>query len=122
MRSRRSAFGLRAGTNAAAVGYAVLDQNGIVYGGMEILAGGAVLVGLLWAAIAVFAIDRNWLMAIVYSLIAAFLSFFGIIHTGAIAVAGAWEQALGYLIIAAVFGLMFLYKPKEAEIKQSAKA
>jgi adenine/guanine/hypoxanthine permease len=109
-----------AGTNAAAVGYGALDQNGIVYGGMEILSGGAVLVGLLWAAIAVFAIDRNWLMAIIYSAIAALLSFFGIIHSGAIAVAGAWEPALGYLIIAAVFGLMFLYKPKEVLAKQES--
>ena len=99
-----------AGTNAGEVSYAALETNGIVYGGMEILSGGAVLVGLLWAAIAVFAVDRKWFMAIVYSLISAVLSFFGIIHAGSIAVAGAWEPAIGYLIIGALFGVMYLVK------------
>ena len=113
-----------AGTNAGEVGFGALSQNGIVYGGMEILSGGAVLVGLLWAAIAVFSIDRNWFMALVYSLLSALLSFFGIIHAAKIAVAAAWEPAVGYLIVAAMFGIMYLLKPQDkgAEIPAEIKA
>jgi len=99
-----------AGTNAAQVGYAALDQAGVVYAGMEILQGGAILVGLLWAAIGVFSIDRKWNMAIVYSIVAALLSFFGVIHAAKIEFAGAWEPAIGYLIFAAVFAVMHFTK------------
>jgi AGZA family xanthine/uracil permease-like MFS transporter len=97
-----------AGTNAGEVGYAALAQSGVVYGGMEILSGGAILVGLIWAAIAVFAIDRKWVPAAVYSLLGAALSFFGIIHAGTIALAAAWQPAIGYLIVAVLLGAMIV--------------
>lgn len=104
-----------AGTNAMEVGYAALNNNGVVYAGMEILSGGAILVGLIWAAVAVFSIDRKWLGATIYSLLGAVLSFFGIIHAGSISVAGAWQQSVGYLIIALTFFLMYLLKPSAVE-------
>ena len=92
-----------------------MAQNGVVYGGMEILAGGAILVGLIWAAIAAFAIDRKWTPAAIYALLGAALSFFGIIHAGNIALAAAWEPTIGYLIVAAFLGAMIvLFKAGEA--------
>jgi len=102
-----------ANTSANAVGYAALNQAGVIYKGIELLNGGAILIGLLWAAIAVFAIDRKWIQGIIYSLIGAVLSFFGIIHSSQIMIAGAWEVAIGYLILAAIFALMIIVKPAD---------
>jgi AGZA family xanthine/uracil permease-like MFS transporter len=99
-----------AGTNAAEVGYAALSGNGVVYAGMEILSGGAILTGLIWAAIAVFAIDRKWHEGAIYALLGAVLSFFGIIHAGNIALAAAWQVSIGYLIMAALLLVMPMIK------------
>ena len=83
----------------------------IYYEGMRILGTGAILTGLLWAAIAIFVIDRKWNYAVVYSLIAAVLSFIGIIHVpggfwlfaGAGVPDVAWQMAISYLVLAALF-------------------
>jgi len=104
-----------ANTSASQVGYDALNQAGVVYRGIELLNGGAILIGLLWAAIAVFSIDRKWKEGIIYALIGAVLSFFGIIHSSQIMVAGAWQAAIGYVIIAAIFALMIVLKVGPAE-------
>ena len=57
-----------------------LANSGVLYNGMVITGGGAVLAGLMLGAIAVFVIDRRFNWATVYSLIATLLSFFGFIH------------------------------------------
>lgn len=99
-----------ANTDAGKVGIQALENGGVAYKGLEITAGGAVLVGLVWAAVAAFAIDRKWIQATLYSLLGAVLSFFGIIHGSRIAIAGAWEAAIGYAILAVVFYLMSFVK------------
>ena len=48
-----------AGTNAAAVGFDKLGQVGVLYHGLEVLGGGAILGGLVLGAIAAFIIDRE---------------------------------------------------------------
>ena len=48
-----------AGTNAAKVGFDKMAQNGVLYDGLAVLAGGAVVTGLLWGAMVVFLIDRK---------------------------------------------------------------
>ena len=83
----------------------------IYYTGMQTLGGGAIIVGLLWAAIAIFVIDRKWMPAIIYSLIAAVLPFFGVIHGAQIQVAASWQIAIGYLIMAAMFLIVMIGKP-----------
>lgn len=83
----------------------------VYYEGMRILGTGAILVGLLWAAIAIFVIDRKWNQAVVYSLVAAALSFLGIIHvpggfwlaSGGGVPPAAWQLAISYLVLAAMF-------------------
>ncbi len=99
-----------AGTSASEVGYGALAQSGVVYAGMELLSGGAILVGLIWAAMAAFAIDRKWIPASIFAVLGAVLAFFGIIHSSGIGVAAAWELSVGYLIMTAVFGLMVFMK------------
>jgi AGZA family xanthine/uracil permease-like MFS transporter len=73
-----------------------LGATGVVYHGMALLGGGAVLAGLILGAIAAFIIDRKFEWAALFAAAGAILSFFGFIHgTGASA-----PVALGYLIVA----------------------
>ena len=92
-----------AGTNAAAVGLDKMAQNGVLYNGLEVLAGGAVVTGLLWGAMVVFLIDRKPSSAGIVSIIAAVLTFFGFIHGSAVGIAVSPMVALSYLLIALLF-------------------
>jgi AGZA family xanthine/uracil permease-like MFS transporter len=91
-----------ASTNAATVGFDNLANTGVVYHGMELVAGGAVLAGLMLGAIAAFIIDRKFGWAAGYALAAAALAFFGFIHAETLQVAAQPTVALGYVLIAAV--------------------
>jgi len=101
-----------AGTSAGAVGYSTLNEAGVVYKGMEILSGGAILIGLIWASIAIFVIEEDWLKAIIYSVVGAVLSFFGIIHSTKIGIASYWQATIGYLILIVIFLLMSKFSKK----------
>ena len=102
-----------AGTNAGTVGFAKLAGQGVVYDGMALLGGGAVVAGLILGAIAVFVIDREYSRAIVYTIAGAVLSILGFIHATQLALHqdanGAWVFGipnlvfLGYLFAAVVF-------------------
>ena len=91
-----------AGTSAAAVGLDKLGQTGVIYRGLEVLGGGAILAGLILGAIGVFVIERQFLKAAAFSLAGAMLTFFGFIHGEKIG----WDQtpvvAISYLAVAAV--------------------
>ena len=91
-----------AGTSAAQLGMAKLGATGVVYHGMELLGGGAVLAGLMLGAIATFIIDREFMKAAAYSLVAAVLSFFGFIHGAQLAWMASPLVALGYVLLAAI--------------------
>ena len=92
-----------AGTSAGEVGMEALAMNGVLYRGVEILAGGAIVTGLIWGAMAVFMIDKRHMAACVVAGIAAVLTFFGFIHGAAIGVAVTPMVALSYLLVAGVF-------------------
>ena len=87
------------GTNADKVGLDKLAGNGVVYHGMALLGGGAVLAGLILGAIAVFIIDRRFDRAAIYAVAGAVLSFFGFIHGTSLAVGASTSVAIGYLFI-----------------------
>jgi AGZA family xanthine/uracil permease-like MFS transporter len=91
-----------AGTNAATVGYDKLAGNGVVYHGMALLGGGAVLAGLILGAIAVFIIDQRFKWAAIYAGAGAVFSFFGFIHGTSLGIGNSAPVALGYLMIGAV--------------------
>jgi len=92
-----------AGTSAVAVGLDKLGQTGVIYRGLEVLGGGAILAGLILGAIGVFVIERQFLKAAAFSVAGAVLTFFGFIHGERIG----WGQtpvvAVSYLAVAAVF-------------------
>ncbi len=90
-----------AGTSAATVGYDNL-ANTVVYAGMERVAGGAVLAGLMLGAIAAFVIDRKFRWAAGYAAAAGVLAFFGFIHGEVLEWAAQPAIALGYLFVAAL--------------------
>ncbi len=54
-----------AGTNAAAVGLDKLGQVGVLYHGLEVLAGGAILGGMVLGAIGAFVVDKKFAEACV---------------------------------------------------------
>jgi AGZA family xanthine/uracil permease-like MFS transporter len=89
-----------AGTNAAAVGLDKMLQNGVLYHGMAVMGGGAILGGLILAAIAVFVIERQLIRAAIASSVAAVLTFFGFMHGEAIGVAQTPTVAVAYVGVA----------------------
>jgi AGZA family xanthine/uracil permease-like MFS transporter len=95
-----------AGTTAEQIGMAKLGGVGIIYRGMQLLGGGAVLAGMMLGAIAAFIINKDFRMATIYALGAAALSFFGVIHGEKLGWAQSWPVALGYLLLAALCALI----------------
>jgi adenine/guanine/hypoxanthine permease len=91
-----------AGTNAATVGLDKLAQTGVLYHGLSVLGGGAILGGLMLGAITVFIIDRKFAKASAFALASAALTFFGFMHGEAIGIGQTPSVATAYLIMAAI--------------------
>ena len=91
-----------AGTNAGKLGAEALGNNGVIYSGMALLGGGAVLAGLILGAIAAFIIDREFNKAAIYALAGAVLAFFGFIHGIQLQWMASPQVALGYVLLAVI--------------------
>jgi adenine/guanine/hypoxanthine permease len=91
-----------AGTNAAAIGLDKLAQNGVLYKGLEVLGGGAILAGLILGAIGVFVIEREFMKSAYFAAAGAVLTFFGFIHGEKIGFGQTPAVAISYLCVAAV--------------------
>src|SRR5215469_4909204 len=91
-----------AGTSPEKVGIAALAGSGVVYRGMELLGGGAILAGMILGAVAAFIIDRDFHRAAVYALAGAVLAFFGFIHGAKLGIGESAGVALGYLLFALI--------------------
>ena len=95
-----------AGTNAAAVGFDKLGSVGVLYKGLEVLGGGAILTGLVLAAISAFIIDKKFVQAASFAMAGAVLTFFGFMHGEQIGIAVTPTIAFAYLVVAAfLYGL-----------------
>ncbi|HVL01959.1 MAG TPA: hypothetical protein VM553_19215, partial [Dongiaceae bacterium] len=90
-----------AGTNAAAVGLDKLAQTGVLYEGLTVMAGGAIISGLVLGAIGVFIIERQLLRAAAFALAGAVFTFFGFMHGETIGVMESPALAVAYLLVAA---------------------
>jgi AGZA family xanthine/uracil permease-like MFS transporter len=91
-----------AGTTASAVGFDKLNGSGVLYQGLSVLGGGAILAGLVLGAITVFVIDRKFVNAAAFACVGAVLTFFGFMHGEAIGVGQTLPVATAYMGFAAV--------------------
>src|SRR4051812_6632128 len=91
-----------AGTSAAQVGFDKLSQFGVLYHGLEVLDGGAILSGLVVGAIAVFVIEKKFVEAAAFSAAGAALAFFGFMHGETVGLAVSPSVALAYALVAAL--------------------
>jgi AGZA family xanthine/uracil permease-like MFS transporter len=98
-----------AGTSVADLGIDALAGAGVVYDGMRNLGAGAILVGMILAAILAFIIDRRWMSALGYAVFGAVMSFFGFIHATELGINRAPGPTIGYLAIGLTCLLMFYY-------------
>ncbi len=89
-----------AGTSAAQVGHDKLGQVGVLYEGLAILGGGAILGGLVLGAIGAFIVDRDFSKAAAFAAAGAVLTFFGFMHGEAIGIGRTPMVALAYLLVA----------------------
>jgi adenine/guanine/hypoxanthine permease len=90
-----------AGTNAHTVGLDKLGQVGVLYQGLEVLGGGAILTGLVFGAIGAFIIDKKFLAASAFAAAGALLTFFGFMHGEAVGIAVTPTVAVAYAVVAA---------------------
>ncbi|MGZ3409026.1 MAG: regulator [Xanthobacteraceae bacterium] len=89
-----------AGTSATAVGIDKLANVGVLYNGLAVLGDGAILTGLVLAAVGVFVIERQFDKAAAFAAVGAVLSFFGFMHGPAVGIAVMPGVALAYAIVA----------------------
>ena len=104
-----------AGTNASTIGFGLLEGNGLNYFGMMNLGAGSIIVGMILGSIAVYIIDHKFIHAAFTTIIAAILTFFGIIHSGVVTVNANLEMTIGYLLITTLFIGYYLYYKSKGE-------
>ncbi|HEY2572735.1 MAG TPA: regulator, partial [Verrucomicrobiaceae bacterium] len=106
-----------------------LAGNGVLYEGLKVMGGGAILSGLILGGITACIIDRNFLKASGFALAGAILTFFGFMHGERIGIAQSPTVALAYFAISGLFfgcAKGFLIKfaetaPMLAELPQPAE-
>jgi AGZA family xanthine/uracil permease-like MFS transporter len=106
-----------AGTNAATVGLEKLGQVGVLYHGLEVLSGGAILGGLVLGAIAVFIVEKKFVAAAAFAAAGAALTFFGFMHGEAVGIAVTPSVAFAYAVVAA---FLFALSRMPAEVSAPA--
>lgn len=84
--------------NADLIG--AMAVNGVLYEGLAILGNGAILSGLVLAAIGVFVIERRLATAAAFAAAGAVLTFFGFMHGSAVGFAVTPMVAAAYAVIA----------------------
>jgi AGZA family xanthine/uracil permease-like MFS transporter len=78
-----------------------MGGEGVLFHGLEVLGGGAVLSGLVLSAAAVYVIDRRLYAAAAFALGGALLTFFGFMHSEHIGLAQSPTVAIAYVCVAA---------------------
>ena len=76
-----------------------MNNEGVMFHGLEILGGGSILGGLILGSIAVFIIDRNFFKAGAFSITGGVLTFFGFMHGDRLGISQSPTVAASYLIV-----------------------
>jgi AGZA family xanthine/uracil permease-like MFS transporter len=106
-----------AGTSAAAIGMEKLGNVGVLYEGLSIMGGGAILSGLVLAAIGVFVVEKKFAEAGGFALAGAILTFFGFMHGESVGIAVTPVVAVAYVIVA---GFLFVLSLAPASLLDKA--
>lgn len=92
---------------------AAMVNGGAYWYGVPELKAGAIITGMLWAAVVCFIIDRNLVKATIACLVGAVMTFFGIIHGSSLGInVGDPKLLCGYLMAAAVAIIFHLVRRK----------
>ncbi|HSP48491.1 MAG TPA: hypothetical protein VLN47_10495, partial [Clostridiaceae bacterium] len=102
-----------AGTNAGAVGLEAFTKAGVYHRGLVALGSGAPISSIVWGCLVVFAVRSASKHAIVTSVVAAILTYTGVIHSAAVKLGSQPTITIGYLLIGGLF-LMKLIMDKRA--------
>ena len=97
-----------AGTNAAAVGLDKLANVGVLYKGLAVMGDGAILTGLVLAAVGVFIIEREFTKAAAFAFAGAVLTYFGFMHGPAVGIGGGFGVTPAIALAYAVMALFLL--------------
>ncbi|WP_088102378.1 NCS2 family permease [Halalkalibacter urbisdiaboli] len=81
--------------------------------GIVPLGQGAMFTAILLGAMTVAIIDKQFKQAIIFSLIAAFFSFIGLMHAPALAINAAGEYTIGYILVAVFFIYCFVKESQQ---------
>jgi AGZA family xanthine/uracil permease-like MFS transporter len=95
-----------------------MKNEGVLYHGLQILGGGAILGGLILGAIAVCIIDRNFKKASGFALAGAILTFFGFMHGERIGLGQTPVVAASYVAVSIILfscGKYTVLAPKPVE-------
>ncbi|MGI6046098.1 MAG: hypothetical protein ACOYCA_04575 [Eggerthellaceae bacterium] len=91
----------------------VLAGNGVPYSGWSMLSGGDIIIAMLLATIVIYIIDHRYLRSAAYAVIAAALSFFGIINAGTFGINANPEVTIGYLLVTLVLIVAHFYRKED---------
>src|SRR5258707_12131740 len=111
-----------AGASAAALGFDKLANVGVLYPGLQTLGGGAILTGLVLAAIGANVIDKKFVNAAAFALAGAVLTFFGFMHGEAVGIAGTPTVAVAYGIVAGFLFALSRYPALAPALTTSASS
>ena len=116
-----------AGTNAATVGASAMATQGVLYDGLALLGNGAILSGLVLAAITVFTIERRFISAAAFALAGSVLTYFGFMHGAAVGIGDGFgvtpEVALAYLLVSGFLaGCHYLAVSTTGRVEEPAPA
>lgn len=110
-------------SSAGDIGYNVLEVAGLNYYGMMGLGAGSIIVGIILGSIAVYVIDHKFMYATIVALIAALLSFFGIVHGVTVGINMNQGMTIGYVFMALIFlGYYIYYKKKGVSIDEKVSS
>jgi AGZA family xanthine/uracil permease-like MFS transporter len=73
----------------------------VLYHGLEVLGGGAILTGLVLGAIGVFVVEKKFMNAAAFAAAGAVLTFFGFMHGESVGLAVTPTVAIAYALVAA---------------------
>jgi AGZA family xanthine/uracil permease-like MFS transporter len=96
-----------------------MATNGVLYEGLAVLGNGAILTGLVLAAIGVFVIERKFATAAAFAGAGAVLTFFGFMHGPAVGVAVTPMVALAYGVVG---GFLYLCSKMETAEEPQVEA